>query len=59
MEACRRFGGALSLFERICAPADDVLKARRRLYCKGAFGECGGLRVRARRRGPADGGGAR
>ena len=35
LEACRRFGGALSLFERICAPADDVSKELRRLYCKG------------------------
>ena len=39
LEACRRFGGALSLFERVCSPADDVSKELRRLYCKGAFGE--------------------
>lgn len=39
LEACRRFGGALSLFERICAPADDVARELRRLYCKGTFGE--------------------
>ena len=33
LEACRRFGGALSLFERVCSPADDVSKELRRLYC--------------------------
>ena len=39
MEACRRYNGALALFEAICAPADDRARALLKAYAAHTFGE--------------------
>mmetsp|Transcript_4268 Transcript_4268/g.12609 ORF Transcript_4268/g.12609 Transcript_4268/m.12609 type:complete len:299 (+) Transcript_4268:186-1082(+) len=39
LEACRRYGGALALYARICAPADERSRALLALYAENKFGE--------------------
>lgn len=39
LEACRRFGGALALYEAICTPTTERAKALREAYAKQTFGK--------------------